>query len=741
IAVAVAADQEVIRKTMERLVPDRPEKYPEAQFYPLAHASPSVVVEVINKSVPKALVAMEASGNRLMAVANDYEHKQIAEIVQRMEREVFVKGQNKLVVYPVTLAQRKRFEAVLDTLKSELPGTRVVEGAEPGELAVWARPRQHEVLVEILEELKRDVPNEEKFGLIAYPTYTSEPADIVEALQNVFPDTKLIADEPNRRVLVWSYPSQHEAIKQALEQLLPQQAATGTRVLRAYPFPYAADQPAPAGLTRSDYRSSSYRSSRYSTSPPPPPAASPDSAKADGLLAALKQLVPQAELSLDAKNQLLIALATPEDHEVLKATLEQIEAEIPGQEKPQLEIYTLADSDAAKLIPLLQPLVPEARLSVDSQSGNLLAFATSDDHTQLKAALEKLAQSPDLADTPQLQVYHLSQADPQSALNLLQNLVPKAQITVDTKHDVLVVIARLADQALIKAALDELESVLPAETPRFDVYEIGNADAQKLVASLQPMVPDARLTVDEKTKSLFAWCTDAEHTMLADVLAKLLPGGLASEEPVLRVYPFPYVAESSSAAPTKSSKNRPTELPTSLVATLQQVAPEAKITIDSPNERLIVMASPAEHMQIAAALAQLETEPPAEPQLKLATYQLQSADIEAVETMIESLFPDCQVVVDKRANRLSVWADTEQQQAIAEAVQQMDTGVPVDRQEKVMVYPISKADPTVAIGVLQEMVPEARLQADATAGTIIAWARPEDHETIRQVIQQMQVPG
>ncbi|MEE8451324.1 MAG: secretin N-terminal domain-containing protein [Thermoguttaceae bacterium] len=377
-------------------------------------------------------------------------------------------------------------------------------------------------------------------------------------------------------------------------------------------------------------------------------------------------------------------------------------------------------------------------MSIHPESGNLLAFATVDDHVQLKAALEKLDQSPDLDNTPQLQVYRLSEADPQSALNLLQNLVPKAQITVDAEHDVLVAIARLSDQAVIKAALDELESVLPAEKPRFDVYDVGNADTERLLTSLQPVVPDARLTVDAKTESLFAWCTESEHAMLADVLAKLLPSGLDSEEPVLRVYPFPYVAQPSSTTRTKPSKSRPTELPASLVTTLQQVAPEAQITVDSLNERLLVMASPADHMQIAGALAQLETTPPVEPQLRLATYQLQSADIEAVETMIESLFPDCRMVVDKRTNRLSVWADADDQQAIGEAVEQMDTGVPVEWQEKVIVYPMSKADPTIAIGILQELLPDVKLQADITAGTIVAWARAEDHETIRQVVEQMQ---
>ena len=50
------------------------------------------------------------------------------------------------------------------------------------------------------------------------------------------------------------------------------------------------------------------------------------------------------------------------------------------------------------------------------------------------------------------------------------------------------------------------------------------------------------------------------------------------------------------------------------------------------------------------------------------------------------------------------------------------TGTPIDRQQKIMVYPLPGADPSVAIEALQSLVPDATYQSDATAETIIARA-------------------
>jgi len=621
VAVGVPADQEVIRRTLQQLQPERPgPDIPELRYYPLALTLDSSAITALKKTVPRATITLEANGDRLMVVATPNEHEKIKATIGQIENAAFAKLKSKLVVYPVTQAQRKRFLAVLSSLSSQLSGIRVVEDAEPGELSIWAKPQQHEVLTEILQEFTREVPQDQQYQLASYPVGAVGPESVMNVLEEMFPEVKIVLDQESKRLLVWARPADQEAVQASVEKLQPHRSGTNgldERELRIYPFPYPATQPAPPRLLRDGYRSRSGSSSRYrpysssssasSSSTPPAATGSPS------LLTALQSLVPQAEFTLDAENKRLIVIATAADHAVIKKTLDQLAGEPPPEQTAGFELYPIRGADVDDLIATLQPLFPEMKLSDDDKTGNLVAWGTPREQQMLKTALGKLTRGVaggTLEETPQLEVYGLSGADPDATLKLLEDMLPTAQLSVDTKTRSLVALAVAADQKVIKITLEQLASA--GEKRQLAVYPVTPAQ-QKRFEAVQPTIeaelPDVKIITDAESGELAIWARPAEHETIRGILEQLKLDALGST-PQLEVYRL-----------TKAD-------PSTTLALLQSLLPNAELTLDAGSNRLIALAVAADQQAIKGLLEQLQPQGPSpdDPELRFYPSRPEAAD-------------------------------------------------------------------------------------------------------------------
>ncbi|MFV1967154.1 MAG: secretin N-terminal domain-containing protein, partial [Pirellulaceae bacterium] len=187
ILIVAASPEEMlaVRNIIEQLQPSKPgPNSPELRVYLLKKVAPSDLTILLTSVAPTAQVTLTQDGMRLLAVASPADQALIQKTIEQLEEGVTPEVKNAIKFFSVSPAQRKRFDAVVEDLTSELPGMRVVADAEPGELAIWATPQQHAVLVQVLEELKREVPEEERYRLFTFPlareTATSVAALVVE---------------------------------------------------------------------------------------------------------------------------------------------------------------------------------------------------------------------------------------------------------------------------------------------------------------------------------------------------------------------------------------------------------------------------------------------------------------------------------------------------------------------------------------------------------------------------------
>ena len=748
VALAVPADHQTIRQTLQLLAPEKPGEEPaELRFYPLAFGIPPEALAILKRQVPDASIAMDNTADRIVAVATPREHERIKAAIERLEKVAGLEGRSRLVIYPVTPAERKRFLAVLNSLKAQAAGIQVIVDAEPGELAVWAKPQQHEMVAEILKELRRDVPPEERFQLVGYSVEGADPNNALSILQSLFPNTKLLLDAKTNRILAWTKPAEHEQIKASLEQIRQQSGQEGQARFEVY-------QTGGAG---------GYQ-----------------------LLSTLQTLVPGAKLSTDPKTGNLVAWATAAEHDRLKAALGKLTRGAAADEEAEIEVYRLTRGDPKAAINLLQEMMPGAKLSLDPQTGSIIALAIPQDQKRIRDALERLQQAAP-ADDKRLAAYTLKSADPAVVVEMLEKLFPGAKFVSDRRSGKLAVLAAPADQEAIKAAIEDLDSgpaqpqgpekvvtyhapkgsttlalevlremvptarfqadkygdtivawarqhehetikrVLedlsgesdPEKKPTLEVYPIDVTAAQRLYNALAAIVPNARLSLDTAGQRLVVWGTGKEHELVKQTIAKLEAGGMPASSKRLAVYRL-----------TKTD-------PASLVNLLQNVAPNARVAVDSGTKSVVVYASEADQKAIQQTVEQLEKSAEGERD-KLVSYPLKSADATTMLTVLQKMFPRAQFVHDRRANRLAVTAKAEEHEAIRSAIEELDKGPPAgEGPDKVQTYQLPKGGATVALEVLRELVPGARFQLDHYGGTLVAWAREAEHETIKRVLEDL----
>ncbi len=156
-------DQETIKQTIVRLQAAQPDPNArELSFRVFKQPPPADLLTILSTAVPHATIRLDTEGKRLTIVATPDDQVFLKSLLDRYEKIAPPEDKNQLAFYPVTPEQKTRFQAVMVTLATDLPGTKVVADAEPGELAVWAKPEQQAMLRGILDQLRQEPPPERK---------------------------------------------------------------------------------------------------------------------------------------------------------------------------------------------------------------------------------------------------------------------------------------------------------------------------------------------------------------------------------------------------------------------------------------------------------------------------------------------------------------------------------------------------------------------------------------------------
>ncbi len=755
--VAPPTSQTAVETAFQQFQKEKPAKgKPELATYPLKSATATGLVEGLQTRYPKAQIVLDATAKRLLVWASPEDHALLKAEIEKLQAEPAAEQQPQFEIYEIRAGAAASAETAVTQLQAVVPEAKITADARTSRLIVYGTAQEQQRVKAALDKLGLAKAAEDDRTMEAYPLAGADPTATQTILQQLVPLAEFTPDAAQQRLVVVATAADHERIKATLEKLRPNPADPQAPQLRFYPF----EQPPPPEvlelLGKVDPQAKitvDTDNERLMVLAPPnsqtaietafqqfqkatPAKGEPElatytitSSDPASLLELLKARYPKAQLVLDAPTKRLLVWAPPEDQAALAASIKTLEAGPAAGEQPRFESYPLygfTDATAAgTLVTSLQPLVPNARFTIDGKVKSLIVWATDKEHEIVRRALDRLGQGPAPQNTPQLEVHRLVKVDAETTLALLQKLAPDAQLTLDAKSSNLIALAVPADQQLIRATLQQLQPGLAGDTgPAVRFHPLMREPSEGLLNILKEMVPGAELTPDAENKRLIAVATAADHEAIQKIIEQFESSTPPEEPRRLAVYPV-----------TAAQKKRFE----AVLPSLQTEMPGLQLLSGDDPGAVTVWARPSEQLKIAELIKQLQQDVPQTEQLQLVTYTCAVADPTTIATFVTTLFPDAKFVVDPKSRRILVWARPEDHEKIKPALEQLGSGgMPGDFQPEFQAYPLSKVDPVVAVPLLQEQLPDAKIVADATSKRVLVWASKADHVVIGKAIEQLQ---
>ena len=686
---------QVEKALREADVPPEGETQTKLQVYSLPEghwdsASIQTIVSSIQQLVPQAKVTPDAKRGQIVVYATPAEHARIAEMLSEL-----IKGvqpiEGVLEIYAVSPEERSRLQGILANLSTELPTLRIIQDTSPGTLTIWARPFEHEVVRQILAQLRQASTEIGAQQLRSYSLRRVDPNVAQQTLKTIFPHLQIVAEPAARRLLIWSTPEEHEAVTRVLEEI---------------------DLPGPE---EAQPRFETYAIRGVSAS---------------SVLATLQQLVPTARLVLDSTGRKIVAWGTPAEHAAIREALAQLgQEDVPGGGR-YLTVYPLAGLDSTNVLSLLQSLVPDAQLTVDSQANSLLAVATKSDHEVIQGVLDRLSEARRSLGGMELRYYGYQSPPSSGLLDLLKRLAPSAEVTVDKENRRLMVLATPTDHSIIEQTLRQYEAQTPpGEERQLIVYQLLPGERKRLEAllpTLQSQMPGLQVLPETTPGEVAIWARPEEHRVIEQIVQQI-------RQPQQAEQPYQLIVHSVSSADPKS-----------VVSMLEKLFPDAQVVLDPKARRVMIWAPASVEPQIRQALRELDSGPPGAWQEQLRVYPVTKLDIQVAVQVLREQVPEARITPDLKANTLLVWASGEDHKQIAKLLEELEAGVDERQRPRLEIYPPGKLDLTSLSSLLRVLVPEARLATDPKSGGLAVFAKPEDHELIRQTLERLnaeELPG
>ncbi len=741
--VGVAEDQALVAATLKRIdteVP-KPEK-PTLKLHPLSQPLDATLLATIQSAAPDAVLTLLGDGKRLSVVGVAADQTLVEAMLKQIDAELPKPEKRTLATYK---SERLPLSELQPLLVSVVPDAEIRSDAAGERLIVWASEEEHKAIAATLESIgKEPIPKGPSLETYAVPD--SEAKAILATVQALAPDVQASLDATNRRLIVVGDAEAQRLIDGLLKKLAPTEQMS-TQVLIAYPLKQADPE---------------------------------------AVVTMLQELKPGVRFAADARANRVLVTAPLREQLQLRAIIEQLDAAPDASQEDVVKSYPLKTLNPAIVVELLQPHVPEMKLSVDPAAKQVLASGKEFDHEKLKKAV---AQIDGEAAGGNVQSYDIGKADPDRVQNVLMQLVPQAVVSSNPSAKRLMVWATEADHKAIQQAIDQFTRLAPSQERRLRTFPLPKTIGAAALTILQAAVPDAELSLDESGRQVIAWATEAEqkvvqeaieelgrnrpkrddislqvhraaaevlrnaNPLLADVApeATLVGGGdadmwlvwaTALEQKAIAELLATLTEQIASNNPERSIKAYPITHSDAALARQMIAAKAEKATIlDNSNaRRLVILGTVKEHEAIQGVLAEIAAVLK-DPNTIVRVYPVEHQAYSA-QTIVDYLDPASTEGISIRANAdtnsLIVRATEEEHKRLKQAIEALVKELPAKRPLDVQVFRFKHGSPSAATTVLSRLVPTALMAADDTAGTLAVTASKAELAQIEAVIKQMQ---
>ncbi|MBX3414103.1 MAG: hypothetical protein KF708_15555 [Pirellulales bacterium] len=292
--------------------------------------------------------------------------------------------------------------------------------------------------------------------------------------------------------------------------------------------------------------------------------------------------------------------------------------------------------------------------------------------------------------------------------------------------------------------LNVTEGVPGDLVPRVTLEELTDRGKFEIVSVLFPVeTRDPAQVTAEITPLLGPQGKATPLTATRQILVTDTAGKMRSIAAVIESMPLPSSAVPS-AKPGEPEKSVLVAYPLDAIDAavalemIKALMPDAKAALDQRLGQIAVFATPTQHAGIQLAMDEMRKEAPADKKPELKVYPLRAGNARSILDFLMQVTPSARLAIDPKTGSLAAWATPGDQELIAGAVSQLDTDS-ADRDRTLEVYTLHKAEPATMVAALAALVPEARISAGGSAGRVVAFATPTDHERIKELIARLDV--
>ncbi|MBN2021589.1 MAG: hypothetical protein JW809_02240, partial [Pirellulales bacterium] len=314
-----------------------------------------------------------------------------------------------------------------------------------------------------------------------------------------------------------------------------------------------------------------------------------------------------------------------------------------------------------------------------------------------------------------------------NAMAALRPAFPEATFGPGSDPQQLVAVARPADQALIKAALENMSQPEPEETAaRAVVYTLAAGRVPTAIQALRTAVPRAQIAPGADPQQLVAWARPADQETIKRLLDEMTRKEPAETAPRMEVYAL----ESAGAAGVAGA-----------LTILREAFPTATFGAGTDPKSLVAWARPEDHELIQRAVKQIDTAGEA-PELR--AHPIPAGDPVKLFTMLRTFFarsPGVEISLDEENDTIMAMAPPSDHEKIRQLIGQVEQGGTGEAAPQLEVYSLEAVDSDALTSVLDKLLEKdkARVQmsVDPQGDQLVVIARPKQQEIIRQTVEKM----
>lgn len=668
---ATAGDHEQIAILFKELDEKTPQPAPtELKIYPLGGLDKTQATEVLTGALGTDVkIVTTTKIDELTILALPTAHQRVADTLQLLTESLTKVEGRKIELFPLDPNQAD-VTSVATSLRATVGTSTVLTPLiASNTLMVVGTTEQLEQVRKILQTLQEELPASQKRQSLVYAMKFADPLAAVRVLQSLVPKATLAADTVGRKLAATATPSEQQQIAEFIASY--DKPITNERETKIYP------------LQRGSGR---------------------------GLSFVVQEMLPNATVFGSREAPVLMATATPEDHEKIVKIIDEYNKTSGGDEVTT--VITLKNAKAISAAQAVQQIDDLIKVTTDIPTNSLIITASTERTEQIQALLKQLESNEGFATVTKR--YQLSGADPVALQRALAVSFPKATLAADAVNGDLYVTATEPEQLEIQKLVD---SANQPSMRTSQVYALKYADPLAAVRVLASLLPKATLAPDVLGKKVAATASEAEHKQIAEFM-------ISYDQPLsnlkeTRIYQL------------KRGSGR------GFSFALTEMLPTA--TIYGSRETPVVMATATveDHEKIKAMIDQYNNASGGEE--KTAVIALKKAQAETVADAVQQIDEEIRVSVDEATNTLIVTTSAEKILLVEALVKQIeDTAV---SGIKTVSYLIVDGDATSLARALTLSFPKARISADAVNGRIYASATDVEHEEIRQLVDTLRPEG